>query len=94
MYQAMCAKAADGIREAGGFSEPEQLRFDWERCYTREEWLDQLPTLGALTQLAPGKLAEILADTGAAIDAIGGSFTMSYATVAVTAARTAANHRP
>jgi len=87
-YQPLFAKIAAGIREAGGFSDPEQWRFDWERSYTRDAWLDQLPTLGALTQLPPDKLAEVLEGVGAAIDAMGGSFTMSYATVAVTAART------
>ena len=34
-------------------------------------------------------VATVLADVGAAIDALGGSFTMSYTTVAVTAARSA-----
>ena len=87
-YQALFTKAADGIREAGGFSDPEQWRFDWERSYTRDEWLDQMPTSGALTQLPPDKLAEVLEGIGAAIDAVGGGFTMRYATVAVTAART------
>jgi hypothetical protein len=80
-------KAADGIRDAGGFSDPEQWRFDWERSYTRDEWLDQLPTSGALTQLPADKLREVLDGVGAAIDAMGGSFTMPYATVAVTAVR-------
>ena len=88
VYEPLFAKIADGIRAAGGFSEPERWRFDWERSYTRDEWLDQLPTLGALTRLAPDKLAEVLEGAGAAIDAIGGSFTMQYATVAVTASRT------
>jgi SAM-dependent methyltransferase len=90
LYQALFTKIADGIRVAGAFSEPEQWRFDWERPYTRDEWLDQLPTLGALTQLAPDKLAEVLEGAGTAIDAIGGSFTMQYTTVAVTASRTGA----
>jgi SAM-dependent methyltransferase len=90
LYQAMFAKAADGIREAGGFSDPEQWRFDWERSYTRDEWLDLLPTQGTLTQLPPDKLAEVLAGVGAAIDAMGGSFTMPYTTLAATAARTSA----
>jgi len=89
-FRALFPKAADGIRGAGGFSDPEQWRFDWERSYTRDEWLDQLPTSGALTQLPPDKLAEVLAGVGAAIDAMGGNFTMHYATVAVTAARTGA----
>ncbi len=88
MYQPLFAKIAAGIREAGGFGEPEQWRFDWECTYTRDEWLDQLPTLGGLTQLPPDKLAEVLQGVGAAIDAMGGSFTMPYTTVAVTAART------
>lgn len=87
-YQRLFAKVADGIRAAGRFSEPEQWRFDWECTYTRDEWLDQMPTHGALTQLPPAKLAEVLEAVGAAIDAMGGSFTMPYTTVAVTAART------
>lgn len=88
LYARLFAKIADGMREAGGFSEPEQWRFDWERSYTRDEWLDQLPTLGSLTQLPADKLAEVLDAVGTAIDAIGGSFTMRYTTVAVTATRT------
>jgi len=88
MYQLMFAKAAGGIREVGGFGEPQQWRVDWERSYTREAWLEQLPTQGMLTRLPPDKLAEVLASVGAAIDAMGGSFTMAYATVAVTARRT------
>ena len=87
-YPALFAKAADGIRQAGAFGEPEQWRFDWERPYTRDEWLDQLPTCGALTQLPPAKLDEVLAGVGAAIDAMGGSFTMRYTAVVITAART------
>ena len=90
-YQPLFAKIADGIREVGGFSDPEQWRFDWEQSYTRGAWLDQMPTHGALTQLPPDKLAEVLEGVGAAIDAMGGSFTMHYTTVAVTAARTSAS---
>jgi hypothetical protein len=73
---------------AGGFSEPDQWRFDWERAYTRDEWLDQLPTHGHLSLLPPDKTATVLQQVGAAIDAIGGSFTMAYRTIAVTAVRT------
>jgi SAM-dependent methyltransferase len=90
LYLAMFAKAADGIRQAGGFGEPEQWRFDWEQSYARDEWLDLLPTTGTLTQLPPDKLAEVLDGVGAAIDRIGGSFTMPYTTLAATAPRTSA----
>jgi SAM-dependent methyltransferase len=90
-YQPLFARIADGIREAGGFGEPEQWQFHWERAYTRDEWLDNLPTLGGLTRLPPDKLSIVLEAVGAAIDALGGSFTMPYTTVAVTAARASAN---
>ncbi|WP_259404091.1 class I SAM-dependent methyltransferase [Microbispora sp. H10949] len=86
-YRPLLDKAADGIREAGAFGEPEEWRFDWQRFYTRDEWLDQLPTSGLLTRLPPDTLSEMLAEVGAAIDAIGGGFTVAYVTVVVTAAR-------
>ena len=89
-YWVLFTRAADGIREAGAFGDPEQWRFDWEHSYTRDQWLDQLPTHGDNSQLSPAKLEELLTGIGAAIDAVGGSFTMGYATVAVTAARTGA----
>jgi SAM-dependent methyltransferase len=89
-YQPLFTKIADGIRKAGGFSEPEQWQFDWERTYTRDEWLDQVPTHGHFNLLPPDKLATVLESVGAAIDAMGGSFTMPYTTVAVTAARASA----
>ncbi|QTZ93775.1 class I SAM-dependent methyltransferase [Streptomyces auratus] len=87
-YQPLLTKAADGIRETGRFNPPEQWRFDWQCSYTRDAWLDQLPTHGVFTQLPPDKMAEVLQHVGSTIDALGGSFTMSYATVTVTATRT------
>ncbi|GAA4599188.1 class I SAM-dependent methyltransferase [Planotetraspora phitsanulokensis] len=87
-YSALTAKAEDGIREAGAFGDPERWRFDWERFYTRDEWLDQLPTHGGHTRLPQAQLDEVLAGMGAAVDALGGGFAMHYATVVVTAART------
>ena len=89
-YAVMCGTAADGIRQAGGFSSPEQWRFDWDRRYTREEWLETVPTFGGHSQFPPAKLDALLAGIGAVIDSAGGSFTMRYATLAVTAARTGA----
>jgi SAM-dependent methyltransferase len=87
VYQVGFTRTADGIGRAGGFGEPEQWSFDWERTYTRDEWLDQMPTQGAFTRLPPDALAEVLAGAGAAVDALGGAFPMRYTTVAVTAAR-------
>jgi SAM-dependent methyltransferase len=86
-YSTGFANTADGIRQAAAFGPPEHWRFDWERSYTRDEWLEQVPTFGGHGQLPPRKLEWLLAGIGAAIDAVGGSFTMGYAAVVVTAAR-------
>jgi SAM-dependent methyltransferase len=85
MYQAGYTKFADAIRRTERFNDPEQWRFDWERPYTRDQWLELLPTTGGLTRLPPDRTAEILDAVGAAIDSTGGRFTMRYTTLAATA---------
>ncbi|MDT7768211.1 MAG: hypothetical protein QOI30_1207 [Mycobacterium sp.] len=86
LQQGNLQRAVDGIRTAGRFGEPEQWRFEWQRHYTRDEWLDHLPTTGTLTRLAPDQVATVLAAVGTAIDGIGGGFTMQYVTLATAAA--------
>jgi hypothetical protein len=88
-YLRMCDNAADGMARAGGFGEPERWRFEWDRHYTRDEWLDMVPTMGGMSQVAADKLEQLLAGIGEAIDAAGGDFTVNYTTVAVTAVRSA-----
>ncbi|MFD8755773.1 class I SAM-dependent methyltransferase [Kitasatospora sp. NPDC059577] len=92
LYQPMFEAFADGIRRTGAFGEPEQWRFDWERIYSRDEWLAVVPTQTALAELSPDALARVLDAVGGAIDAMGGRFAMTYTTVAVTAVRTEAGH--
>lgn len=87
IYQAAYAKIADTIQQTERFDKPEQWRFDWSQSYTRDQWLDLLPTTGGLTQLQPDQLTEILDAVGAAIDIMGGRFTMEYTTLAATASR-------
>jgi SAM-dependent methyltransferase len=82
--------AADGIQRTDAFDEPEAWRFDWERRYTRDEWLDQLPTHSDHRLLPPDRLAALLGAVGAAIDALGGAFTMPFTTVVATATRATA----
>ncbi|MGW1893186.1 class I SAM-dependent methyltransferase [Streptomyces sp. NPDC002004] len=86
-YRELVDGAADGIRKAGGFGEPERWSSTWEWTYTRDAWLDQMPTHGSLTLLPPDKLTEVLEGVGTAIDVMGGSFTMHYTTVLVSAVR-------
>jgi SAM-dependent methyltransferase len=89
IYETMAAKTADGMRQAAAFGEAEQWRFAWERPYTRDEWLEQVPTFGGFSQIPPDQQEQILAGIGAAIDAAGGRFTMGFTALAVTAALTA-----
>jgi len=86
-YAAQSSKAADGIGQVCAFAEPEQWSFDWERSYTRNEWLDLVPTFGGHAQFPPDQLDELLAGLGDVIDAVGGSFTMAYTSIAITASR-------
>jgi SAM-dependent methyltransferase len=87
-YQPILTRAADGMRAVGGFTEPEQWRYGWERRSTRQAWLDLVPTFGGLaSRLAPDDLAEVLDEVGAAIDAAGGEITVRYHTAVVTATR-------
>jgi len=87
IYDVMFTGFADAIAKADGLGAPDRWRFAWERTYTRDEWLDFLPTTGGLTLLPADALAEVLAEVGAAIDGLGGSFVLPYTTQAVVAVR-------
>ncbi len=89
IYRAGYAKAADVMRQAGAFGEPEEWLFRWQRRYTRDEWLELVPTTGGFTRHPEAIQRELLDGLGAAVDAAGGTFTMSYTTIAATAARLA-----
>jgi SAM-dependent methyltransferase len=90
-YSPILQRTADGMRAAGTFTEVEQWRFDWERRYSRDEWLEQMATGGDASQFPRAKLEALLAGTGDVIDALGGSFTMPYAAMVLTA-KTLATH--
>jgi SAM-dependent methyltransferase len=86
-YLAGYAAVAEAVRATGLFEAPEHWRFDVERTWTRDAWLELLPTTGGLTGLEPDRLAEVLGAVGDAIDAAGGSFTIPSTTLAVSARR-------
>ncbi|WP_432826628.1 hypothetical protein [Dactylosporangium sp. CA-092794] len=88
-YAALGVKAAEGMAQTGAFGPAEHWQDPWERPYTRDEWLDQLPTTGGHNHLAPNQLTEILDGIGAAVDDAGGGFVMHYTTVTVSALRLA-----
>jgi len=85
-YSQFFTKAADGIRRAGSFDQPEERRFDWRRSYSKDEWLDLVPTFGGHNLFRPDQLEKLLQGIGSEIDAVGGRFVMEFATVVVLAA--------
>lgn len=86
-YQGLYVRAAEGIRQAGGFDEPEIWRYDWEHTHDRDDVLSLVSTSGAMTRLPSEVLGELLAAVGHAIDALGGSVPVAYATWGLTARR-------
>lgn len=84
------AEAAIGaLRDSPAFSAPRTSRFEWSRTYTRDQWLDQLPTHSDHARLEPETLERLMAEIGEAVDSIGGSFEMTYSAVLVSADRLA-----
>ncbi len=81
----------DGGRKAidadGHYERAEVHFYTWRRQYTRDAWLDQLPTHSDHRLLAPKRLAALLDTVGDTIDALGGSIVVSYRTQLVTARR-------
>ena len=86
-YAGFLDAVAESLRATGEFAEPERWRADWETTTTRDAWLDQVPTAGGSNLIPPATFDQILADMGEVIDAVGGSFTLEYATLAVIARR-------
>jgi SAM-dependent methyltransferase len=87
-YSAYRDKTEQGLRAAGdAFGESGLWLFDWDVTYSRDAWLDVVPTHGGHSQLPPERSAALLAALGAAIDDLGGSIEVHYTTVAVTATR-------
>lgn len=80
-------RAARGVRDTDAFDAPRVRRFSWQQPYTREQWLELVPTFGGHHLLAPDRLDELLAGLGDAIDVHGGAFTMDYETLLFTARR-------
>jgi SAM-dependent methyltransferase len=80
--------ASAGIARAGAFGVTEQWRFDREQHYTRDEYVDVIPTSGIWAQIPAADQQTLLDDVGAAIDALGGGVTVRYDAIVLTAVRT------
>ena len=78
---------AGPIEDCGHFGPVEARSFAWERTYTRDEWLDQLPTHSDHRTLPPDVLSRLLEHLGDVIDANGGAFTIRHSTELLLAVR-------
>ena len=78
---------ADPIQACGRFGSVEERSFAWERTYTRDEWLDQLPTHSDHRTLPPEVLRPLLEAIGDVIDANGGTLTIGHTTELLLAVR-------
>ncbi len=76
-----------GIADAGAYGPAWTARFEWSQRYDTAEWLEQLGTHSDHQALPAAQRQQLLDAVGEALDAIGGSFEMSYATVLVSALR-------
>jgi SAM-dependent methyltransferase len=81
------ASHAEPIEACGRFAPVEERAFLWERSYTRDEWLDQLPTHSDHRTLPAQALATLLEHIGNVIDANGGAFTIGHTTEVLLATR-------
>jgi SAM-dependent methyltransferase len=81
------AESLAGIAAADSFGSLETRSFEWSQTHDTSGWLDHLSTHSDHQTLPPGQREQLLAAVGDAIDAIGGSFEMSYEAVLVSARR-------
>ncbi|BEL08259.1 class I SAM-dependent methyltransferase [Actinoplanes sichuanensis] len=79
-YATVAEKAGAGIGPE--FGAPEVWQYAWEHEYTRDEWLDLIPTAGGHNLLPEAELNALLDGLG---EVTGERFTMPYTTIAVTA---------
>jgi SAM-dependent methyltransferase len=86
-HHARVEETLAGIAAAGRFGSPETRSFEWSRTHDTSGWLDHLSTHSDHQTLPPAQREQLLAAVGDAIDAIGGSFEMSYEAVLVSARR-------
>ncbi len=77
----------DGLAAAEAYGPAETTRFAWSERYDTAGWLAQLATHSDHQALPAARRERLLDAVGEALDSIGGSFEMPYATVLVSAHR-------
>jgi SAM-dependent methyltransferase len=78
---------ADSFRRTGSFGHPQIRTYTWSTSFTREQWLDLLPTHSDHRTLPPARLAALSDAIGDTITRLGGRFDVTFETVVVSARR-------
>ena len=64
----------------GAFTRVEERSYSWQRSYTTNAWLDELPTHSGHRTLPSGVLSKVLEDVGELLDGLGGKIVVEYTT--------------
>lgn len=86
-FKARYQAPLDGFSGCRELSHATLDRFVWRMAYTRDEWLDQLPTHSDHAAMAARDRDRLLAEIGRVVDRYGGSFEMTYNTWLISAIR-------
>ena len=78
---------ADALAASGMLARPRIKSFPWHRTYTRDQWLDELLSHSDHAALAADLRQSLCEEIGRTIDRFGGTFTMPYATILISATR-------
>jgi SAM-dependent methyltransferase len=74
-----------GFAASGRYTDPQRWRFDWTTEVDTALWLDMVPTFGGFSRMPEQAQADVLTGIRDAVDAAGGRFTLSVATIVITA---------
>jgi SAM-dependent methyltransferase len=75
------------LEATGAFSDVETASYVWQHRYSRDAWLELLPTHSDHRLLPPEQLDALAAAIGDVIDAVGGHIDVTYETKLLTARR-------
>ncbi|RPF22916.1 class I SAM-dependent methyltransferase [Myceligenerans xiligouense] len=86
-YEKLAGAAVAGIWGSRAFGTVRRHDIPWLVEFTRDAWVDQVPTLAWHERLSPRALSRVLDGNAKVIDALGGTVTMPYTTLTLLADR-------
>ncbi|MBE1878867.1 class I SAM-dependent methyltransferase [Myceligenerans pegani] len=86
-YEKLAGAAVTGIWGSRAFGPVTRRDIPWQVEFTRDAWVDQVPTLAWHERLSPDALERVLEGNARVVDALGGRVTMPYTTLTLLADR-------